>query len=175
MTTVAETLDGIKGLGAATQTALLDAFPTLDAIDKASLKELEAVKGVGPATAKSIKAAAKKAEKETAPARLRGAAKKAGDAATDAVEGTVVDLRDQADEVAGDVKKAAGTVGDDADDTLAQVRGALTSLQQVVTAALDAGRDAWPETEKHLKAALTSVQKTGAELVDAAKGLRTRV
>ncbi|MBW3658172.1 MAG: hypothetical protein KY457_06010 [Actinobacteria bacterium] len=49
-------LGRIKGVGPAKQSALLDEFGSLDAIREASLDDLAAVKGIGPALAEAVKA-----------------------------------------------------------------------------------------------------------------------
>ncbi len=48
-------LAGVRGLGPAKQSALLDTFGSLEAIRGASVEELAAVKGVGPALATAIR------------------------------------------------------------------------------------------------------------------------
>lgn len=201
MSDVATTLQQIKGIGPATRTAVLDAYPTLDSIDKAALEDLEEIKGVGPATAKAIKSAVAKAEKETAGRRTKRAAKEAstkskkaassarksakktGDAtrkaakdASSAGKKAGSEIADAAqDTVEGTVvelREARGKVGDQADNTVQQVKAALTSLQNVITAALEAGKESLPEAQRQLKAAGTSLKKLGPTIVEAVEKMR---
>lgn len=53
----ARKLGQVKGVGAAKQQALLDAFGSLEAIRDASVEELTAIKGIGEGTAEELKSA----------------------------------------------------------------------------------------------------------------------
>ncbi len=198
MSDVATVLEDIKGIGPATRTAVLDAYPTLDSIDKASNEDLEEIKGVGPATAKAIKSAVAKAEKKTAGKRSKAATKeaatksrksasKAATSASKSGKQAAADAKAASKKAASEVADAAqdaveGTVvelregaskvGEQADNTVQQVKAALTSLQNVITAALDAGKESLPEAQRQLKAAGTSLRKIGPTLVEALEQLR---
>lgn len=57
MADAARVLDDVKGLRADARAALLDAYPTVADLATATEQDLRAVKGVGPAAARSIQAA----------------------------------------------------------------------------------------------------------------------
>ena len=198
MSDVATVLEDIKGIGPATRTAVLDEYPTLDSIDKASNEDLEEIKGVGPATAKAIKAAVAKAEKKTAGTRSKAAAKEAATKSKKSASKAASDARTSGKKAASDAKTAskkaasevadaaqdavegtvveiregASKVSEQADNTVQQVKAALTSLQNVITAALDAGKESLPEAQRQLKAAGTSLRKIGPTIIEAVEQLR---
>jgi NAD-dependent DNA ligase len=157
---VVTVLESVNGVGPATRTAILDRFPTLDALAGASVEDLTEVKGVGPATASSIKDAVASADVEVTEAPRAAAA------------GAVADVKQAGEQVRREVRAAAEQVDDQADDAIAALKGALTSIQKVVLAALEAGKEEWPNTERQLKAALTSVRKSGETAIAAAQNLR---
>lgn len=184
MSDVATTLQEIKGIGPATRTAVLDKYPTLDSIDKASTDDLEEIKGVGPATAKAIKAAVAKAEKETAGKRSKAAtkeaatksktaakkaastSKKAGkstaDSARKSAKTTGTATRKAAKDVSTAGRKAATEVADAAQDT---VEGTVVELRE---GASRVGEQA-DNTVQQVKAALTSLQNVITASLDAGK------
>lgn len=173
MSDVATTLQEIKGIGPATRTAVLDKYPTLDSIDKASTDELEEIKGVGPATAKAIKAAVAKAEKETAGERSKRATKEAAtksrkagrDAATSARKAgrsTSDATRKAAKDVSSAGRKAATEVSDAAQDT---VEGTVVEFRE---GASKVGEQA-DNTVQQVKAALTSLQNVITASLDAGR------
>ncbi|MFP5308555.1 MAG: helix-hairpin-helix domain-containing protein [Actinomycetes bacterium] len=182
MSDVVTVLESVNGVGPATRTAILDRFPTLDALAGASVEDLTDVKGVGPATARSIKKAVTQADVKVSEAPRAAAAgavadlKQARDQAATKARTTAkkvqADVEETRKEVTADVKRAAAKVDDQADDAVAALKGALTSIQKVLLAAIEAGKEEWPNTERQLKAALTSIRKTGETVISSAGNLR---
>lgn len=134
---------------------------------KATKSAAKSAKGSAKNSGKSAKRAAKesgtaaqKAAKDVSSATKK-AASEIGDAASDTVEGTVVELRE-----------GRNKVGDQADNAVQQVRAAFTSIQNIITSALDAGKESLPEAQRQLKAAGTSVRKIGPSVVEALEQLR---
>lgn len=199
--TAKQVLAGIKGVGGATQHAVLSGYPTLEDLEQASIDDLTNVKGVGPATAKAIKEAVAKADAGATPtasvgdtttveakaatgatkakAGTKAAASKAQQetgeraaAARDTATTTAKEAKQRVDAEVVEIGRARDRVEGQADNAVSQVRGAITSVQNIIIAALDAGKEQWPQTERQLKAALTSLRKTGQTLVEAAKDVR---
>ncbi len=168
----AKVLEQVKGVGAATRTAVLDAFPTLNALEEASTDDLTEIKGVGPSTAAAIKEAVAEARvADDADAVVADVGR--ADQARARVAATAAKTKKELEAEVVKLESARDNVSAQADTLITQVKGAITSLQNIITAALDAGKDQWPQTERQLKAALTSLRKTGRTLVDAAKELRS--
>lgn len=200
-TTAKDVLSQIKGVGPATQKAILSDFPQLRDLEKASVEQLTDVKGVGPATARAIKEAVAKADvardaaaastttvgetseteakvatgatraKATTEATAAGTKRRAS-AARDEAATKAKAAKTRVDAEVVELGNARGRVQGQADNTVAQVKGAITSVQNIILSALDAGKEQWPQTERQLKAALTSLRKTGQTLVEAAKDVR---
>lgn len=164
-------LEQVKGVGPGTRTAVLDEFPSVDALASASIEQLTEIKGVGPATAAAIKEAVSGARLTGKPTKTASSVGTADERSAKIAE-SAADVADEVEAEVVQLRNARDEIGDRADVTIAQLKGVVTSLQHIVTAALDAGKEQWPATERQLKAALTSLRKTGATLVEAARDLR---
>ena len=179
-----EELEEVKGVGPATAKAIKAAVAKAEkqtagtrskaAAKEATTKSQKAGKQAGAQAKRNAKAtstsakrnakatgtAARKAASDVGTAG-RKAATQIADAASDSVEGTVVELRE-----------ARSRVGDQADNAAQQVKAAFTSIQNILTAALEAGRESLPEAQRQVKAASTSVRKLGPSVVEALEKLR---
>ena len=150
MSDVATTLQEIKGIGPATRTAVLDEYPTLDSIDKASTEDLEQIKGVGPATAKAIKAAVAKAEKDTAGTRSKRATKEAATKSRKAGRSAAGSARKAGKDTADSARRNARTAGDAGRKAAKNVS---TASRKAATEVADAAQDSVEGTVVELREA----------------------
>lgn len=170
MADAAAVLGEVKGLGDATRAAILERFPSLDALAVASRDDLTSIKGVGPATADAIAAAVGDAIAEAAQADVASEPTPAERAAVATAAPRGEDHRPTEDADVIPLRR----VRDGVQGTAQELRGVLGALRTAVGAAIDAGRAQLPEVRRELGAAAEAVRETARTIVAATKESRHR-
>lgn len=189
MADAAQVLADVKGVGAATRSAVLERYPDLSDLALADPQDLTSIKGVGPATAQAIKDAVGSALEAGATADLASAEETTpNDAvaiATSTAEEPVSSARGVPSPIprpgiqrgrdrAGEAGSPVDRVRTELEETLRSVRDAAMAVGGVLLAAVSAGRDQLPEVTENLREAGASASRTATSLLAVVKGPRDR-